>query len=274
MRGRASLVLVLILTILASSVAAFAEEASLRADELRYDPTFQQIRAKGEVSLQREGLSFRSDEAEAFLAEGRFRLWGGVTGRWEERNIDIEASSLRYAEEEGVEVVADGDVLLRRGDDELYCAHVTWRESGFLHLSGGFSAFSGSRAVEAEEAIVEEEAFRILGLERFEDVETGFVLHADRIEGRLEGGRVAEATALGGVEAEFIGADGTPMRLSGSRALYSEARGTLVLSGSTRARQGDRTLEADSLVLHLASRRIEAVGSPKITFILPDRGTP
>ncbi|MBL3593227.1 MAG: hypothetical protein JMJ93_06905 [Synergistaceae bacterium] len=274
MRGRASLVLVLILTILASSVAAFAEEASLRADELRYDPTFQQIRAKGEVSLQREGLSFRSDEAEAFLAEGRFRLWGGVTGRWEERNIDIEASSLRYAEEEGVEVVADGDVLLRRGDDELYCAHVTWRESGFLHLSGGFSAFSGSRTVEAEEAVVEGKVFKILGLKRFEDVEAGFVLHADRIEGRLEGGRVAEATALGGVEAEFIGADGTPMRLSGSRALYSEARGTLVLSGSTRARQGDRTLEADSLVLHLASRRIEAVGSPKITFILPDRGTP
>ncbi|MDD4364339.1 MAG: hypothetical protein PHF19_01230 [Synergistales bacterium] len=264
----------LLLGITLAAGMARADEASLRADELRYDPAFQQIRARGNVSLERRGMTFDAEEAEAFLAEGRFRLWGNVGGRWEERQIEVNASSLTYAEEGGVEVAAEGDVRFRRGDEELLCSRLVWRESGFLHITGGFSAFFEARALEAEEALVEGDSFKILGLKRFEDAQSGLTFRAGRIEGRLEAGRVVEATAIDNVEAEFVGSDGRLMRLSGGRALYSEARGTLVLSGSALARQADRSLRADSLVLHLASRRIEALGAPKITFSLPEKEAP
>ncbi len=265
----------LLLGITLAAGMARADEAFLRADELRYDPAFQQIRARGNVSLEREGMTFDAEEAEAFLAEGRFRLWGSVGGRWEERQIEVNASSLTYAEEGGVEVAAEGDVHFRRGDEEeLLCSRLIWKESGFLHITGGFSAFFEGRALEAEEALVEGDSFKILGLKRFEDAQSGLTLRAGRIEGRLEAGRVVEASAIDDVEAEFVGSDGRPMRLSGGRALYSEARGTLVLSGSALARQADRSLRADSLVLHLASRRIEALGAPKITFRLPEKEAP
>lgn len=253
---------------------AEGEEASLRAEELRYDPAFQQIRAQGDVVLRKGGMAFDAQEAEGFLAEGRYRLWGGVRGRSEERNVDVEAESLSYREEGGLEVVAEGAVSFRRGDDELRCARLLWRESGLLHATGGVEAFSGPRAVEADEGRIDGDAFRITGLKRYEDAQSGLFFRAAIVEGKLKGGVVVEVTASGSVEARLTGADGGTLRIVGAKALYSQARGTLVVSGSAVARQGERTLRADSLVLHLASRRIEALGSPKITFSLPERGTP
>lgn len=267
-------IVVLLLGTLWAGSLALAEEASLQADELRYDPAFQQVRAQGQVSLRRGGMALDAQEAEGFLAEGRYRLWGGVKGYWAERDVDIEAESLSYREEGGLEVTAEGDVSLRREDGELRCGEVVWRESGFIHVTGGVEAHSGPRAVEADELLVEGEAFSVLGLRRFEDAEGGLVFRAAKVEGRLEGGTVVEATASGPVEALLTGSDGRVMVISGARALYSQERGTLVVSGAALARQEGRTLRADSLVLHLASRRIEALGSPKITFSLPERDKP
>ena len=50
------------------------------------------------------------------------------------------------------------------------------------------------------------------------------------------------------------------MSLRGDRAVYSEERGSVVLSGNVRAVQKGRTLTSDSLVYFPDQNRVEALG--------------
>lgn len=56
--------------------------------------------------------------------------------------------------------------------------------------------------------------------------------------------------------------------LSGNRAVYSKDRGTITVTGKKAVVfQKDRTIRADTLILFLESRRVEAHGSPQIEFL-------
>jgi lipopolysaccharide export system protein LptA len=59
-----------------------------------------------------------------------------------------------------------------------------------------------------------------------------------------------------------------PTRIQGDRAVYSLARGSLVVTGNVSAVQDGRSLRSESLIYFPKQNRVEATGSPQLIFKL------
>lgn len=91
------------------------------------------------------------------------------------------------------------------------------------------------------------------------EIERGTMrLKSDRLEMRLSDDekRIREATATGNVEVR----DGSRVAW-GARGEFSEADGTVILTGAPRLRDGPNELEADTITYLYAERRMRATGN-------------
>ena len=71
---------------------------------------------------------------------------------------------------------------------------------------------------------------------------------------------------------DYVDKDGLKTRVTGDKAVYSKARGTIVVSGNTKAVRSDgKTVTADTMVVHEDTRNIEAKGNSKIVFVVEEK---
>jgi lipopolysaccharide assembly outer membrane protein LptD (OstA) len=253
---------------------ASAEDAVLNADLLRYDPSSRLIRAEGNVRLARPGVELFSRMGEGTVGGDAFKLSGEVRGEMRREGLKIRCDVLTLVDaEKGRQILeASGKVLLTRGEDRVTAARVRWT-SGVPRYSalGDVDARFEAMSIRADEAGRDGERFWGKGVRRYEDRKNRYVLSAAGVEGRILGGAVDEMTAQGDVDLTLQGSRDESVRVTGDKGVFSRDRGTVVISGSAKAVQEGRTVSAGSLVLHLDSNRIEALGRPQVIFTLPGR---
>ncbi|MDO9508848.1 MAG: LptA/OstA family protein [Thermovirgaceae bacterium] len=124
----------------------------------------------------------------------------------------------------------------------------------------------------ADLVIVEEPGGQHLtarSVKRFHDSVRKITMRSSLMEGTLRGGEFSDLVATGNVVADAVAADGAPIRVTGSKAVYSKAKDTMIFTGSAVATQKNRTLTAETFTIHLESGRIEAVGNPQMVVDLP-----
>ena len=258
----------------AMALPSAAQEMTLQADSLDYDPARGVVRAAGNVTLTRDGVVLVAPNGEGAVGGGEFHLWGKVSGAWKDRGMDLKADDVTFRDGGSGRLEAKGNALLVSGGDRLEADLLTWPLGSHSDssASGNVRGSFGERAFRAASFERQGADITVREVAEMADPVLRGSLSAPLIRGKLAGSELESLEASGGVTMKMDrGSDG-PVKVTGQKALYSRARGTLVVSGSARAVQKDRIISADSIVLHMESGRIEALGSPKLTFPLGGEG--
>ena len=224
--------------------AAFAQEVKLTADSMQYDSASGYFTASENVKILREGIVATAKKAEGNMNGGELNLIGDVhiSGVWQDEKVDIKGQ------------VLTGYLRDPRG----------------VSFKGTVQGFWGSRRIDAEDLSTRGETFSVAKLRRYADSAEGLSFSCNSIEGKLKDGEIVEFTAVGAFKFISSPKKGTPTEIRGDKAVYSKARGSLVVNGNVSAVQNGRSLRSDSLVYFPAQNRIEATGKPQLIFKLDE----
>jgi len=220
--------------------AAFAQEVKMTADSMEYDSASGYFTASGGVTIVREGLTATAAKAEGNMNDGRIDLIGDVriSGEWEGDKVDMKG--------------------------QVFTGYLK-EPTGFT-LKGTVTGEWGSRSIEAEELGTRGEKFSVTGLVRYADSSEGYSFSCRTAEGLLDGGTIVEFTGTGAFRLRSTPRKGATTEIRGDKAVFSKARGTIVVHGNVSAVQDGRSLASESLVYFTAQNRIEATGSPQLIF--------
>ena len=125
----------------------------------------------------------------------------------------------------------------------------------------------GDYFIDADEVARNGEQFWAQNIRRYEDRTRRIGISASKASGLLRRGSVIELISSGSFVLNLADRKGAVTTITGDKGVYSQDRGTLVITGGVRAIQEGRSLSAGSIVYHLDSGRLEALGErPTITF--------
>ncbi len=262
----------LLLLALVSAVAyAATGTANLTANTMRYDPESGEIRVQGDVHLSRSDCELFGDTGLG-NANGRdFEVQGNVRGTFidDGNSVDIVCAFIRLSNEQTTPVrrmiTASGDVVLTRNEDRITASYLSWSMDREDYTARGDVIGNFERYyIDTDELVRVGDDFSARNVRRYEDHERTMSLQADRVNGRLSSGRVAELIADGNVVVDSPDETGKMARVTGNRGVYSFARGTIVISGNAIVEQDARRLHAGNIVYHLDSGRVEALDRPSL----------
>ena len=257
---------------------------TLSADDIQYNVNTGDARAKGRVVITREGSVLKGDEAEGNTDKEIMTIRGNVSGNFPEQQATLKSESATWTGDKTKKtdgtVEAFGDVLLTRAPkDRLNADYVLW-EIGTENYKarGNVDGIMQNKILKAAEATRTGDKFWARDVRRYEDLAEKFALSAKTVEGRLakdakSGEEVLqEMVADKNVVFDYVDREGLKTRVTGDKAVYSKARGTVVISGNTKAVRSDgKTVTADTMVVHEDTRNIEARGNSKIVFVVEEK---
>ena len=247
-------------------------ETTLKADALSYNPATKKMVATGNVRLVRADGELSGQRGEGDVGANHFLIEGSVRGSFPKEGISLESDILELTVSKDRKILEGrGHVRLLRGEDRLNADKLRWivGEDSYRG-TGNVTAQFETHSIDADEVGRDGDHFWGKTVRRYEDKKQRFTLKANRVNGTIQNQDVTELIAEGGLSMRVVGKKEKPLTITGKKGVYSKARGTLVVSGGARAVQDDRVVEAENLVLHLDSKRIEALGKPQITFTLQD----
>jgi lipopolysaccharide export system protein LptA len=261
-----------VLLVFVLALAAWGEKVRLSADTMRYEPGEATFSVEGDVRILRGESLLTADRGSGKSDGSFFELEGSVTCEMPERELRFSCEKIFYYPREASRIEAFGKVEARQGENLFRASEILWRLGDIPHYTASGDVYGawGDRNFEAGLATRKGDQFWVKKMRRFEDARAGVRIQAPVLEGQLQKDEVVEIIASGGVVMETLGARGTSIRITGQKCVYSLARGTLVVSGGAYAQQGDRTMKAESLVLRLDTRVIEAKGQPQLVFTVGD----
>jgi lipopolysaccharide assembly outer membrane protein LptD (OstA) len=261
--------------ILASAnFADAAAGATLSADSMNYDPVTKSVTAEGNVHYASPDGELFGDRGVGYTDGRTFELIGGVRGSFATRSMDI---SCEYMEMETAggslrrrKITATGDVRLARPDGKVFAQKLMWElDRDNYRAEGGVVIDFGSYFVDSDDAARNGEQFWAHNIRRYEDRVRRLSMSASKASGIISGNGIAELVAEGALVMEIEDLKGAKTRITGASGVFSQDRGTIVVSGGASAVQDGRSLNAGSIVYHLVSGRVEALGDrPTITFEL------
>jgi lipopolysaccharide export system protein LptA len=259
------------MTICAAAVIA-ADEATLVADTLRYDPATGVVAAAGNVHITNIDGEIFGNAGSGATNGSKFEIHGNVRGHYRDKDGGIVNFSCAEATVEGPDnsnkvVTASGDVKLDRGKDNLSARVVVWnteiiKYSAEGNVLGEFEAYS----VDADVVSRDVDKFAARTVRKFYERDRKITMSAAKADGILKGEAVSEMIADGSVVITMPDKDGVMTRATGNRAIYSLDRGTVVLSGRASITQTGRVLHSDNIVYFMDTGHIDAQGNPSITF--------
>ncbi|MEG1824098.1 MAG: hypothetical protein RR501_04895 [Cloacibacillus sp.] len=286
----AALLLAAICALTASAVFAAVQpvpgktQSTLSADDIQYNVNTNEAHAKGNVIVKREGSTLTGAEAHGNTEKEIMTISGGVSGDFPEKGVKLVADSATWTGDKTKKtdgtVEAFGKVLLTRAPkDRLNADYVLWQlGTEDYKARGSVDGVFENRALKAAEATRTGNKFWARDVKRYEDMIQKFVLSAKTLDGVLvkdeKTGQetLQEMTADKNVVFDYVDKEGLKTRVTGDKALYSKARGTIVVSGNSKAVRSDgKVVTADTMVMHEDTRNIEAKGNSKITFIVDDK---
>lgn len=259
----------------------------LSANDIKYNVNTGDARATGSVVIKREGATLWGDEAEGNTNDEIMTLRGNVRGEFPEQEATLKSESATWTGDKTKrtdgQVEAFGGVRLTRGaEDYLNADYVRW-EPGTENYEarGKVDGLLEKKILKADEARRRGNKFWASGVSRYEDLVEKFTISARTVEGTLapdpQTGREAlsDMVADRNVVLDYVDKEGLKTRVTGDKAVYSKARGTIVVSGNTKAvRSDDKTVTADTMVVHEDTRVIEAKGNSQIIFVVEEEEKP
>lgn len=269
---------ILIALVLLAATVAMCESAvnvNLTADSMRYNPDSGEIKAFGNVHIKRPDGELFGDSGSGNSNGREFELRGNVKGHFVSDDVDISCDFLKLSSTGTApvrrEATASGDVLLTRASDRISAMRLSWEIGGVKYSAAGsvlgdFETYS----IDADEAGRDGEKFWAVGVRRYEDMERGIAMSANKIDGITDGDRIVELVASGSVVMDSRDDKGKPSRVTGNKGVFSVARGTLVVSGNATATQEGRRLIAGNIVYYLDGGRIEALDRPSLVIEMPE----
>lgn len=255
---------------------AMAAQSVLTADEMDYDPATGEISASGAVTLTRQDGVISGDFGRGTADGRRFEINGSVTGSirldGSSEPVIITCGSLVMTTSGDERTIAAHDgACASRGEDYVRAETLSWQPgTGSYLASGSVDAHFGSHELAADEALRTGSEFKASGVRRYSDTKNRYTMSARTVEGKIGPDGISEVVADGAVDIEAIGADDEPVSISGSRAIYSTARGTLVISGGAAVVQHGRRLDAGSVVYWLEDGHVEALSRPSLVIQFDD----
>lgn len=242
--------------------------ADLTADLMNYDPSTGAVRVSGNVLIERDDGEIRADEGAGLLDGSRFELAGNIAGSFttDEGEVALTCDFVTMSAVSGDRtVIATGGVVMMRGNDRIESETLQWSPGGkHYKAAGGVVGRFMSYSIDADEMTRSGDEFSALGVRRYEDGARGMTLCADSVDGIIKDEQVVEMTAKGAVELESYGDEHGSTTVSGNSAVFSVARGTIVVSGNAIVMQAGRVLNAGSVVYHLDTGRVEANDRPTL----------
>ena len=272
---------VLACLLVSCAVLFAADQGVLTANTITYDSNTKIINAARNVLLTRGQSKVRGDAGQGSPEKSVFEISGNVSGLFPEYNVELKsANSLQWREKSGA---SSGGVVEARGSvhiigtaaagDFLKANYVRW-ESGTenYRARGGVDMRWEGRILKAAEAQRTGNTFLALKVTRYEDIAQKTVMSAERVDGKIRDNVVQDVVATGNVKMDYVDDNGFKTHLTGAKAVYSMIKDTVVVSGGAKAVRSDgKTVSSETMILHVESKNIEAVGSAKITFTLDDK---
>lgn len=260
------------------------KQSTISADDIQYNVNTGEAHAVGNVILTYGAAVLKGDEAEGNTSDQTITIRGNVDGNFPEERITLKSEIVTWTgnktgKTEGI-VEASGNVVLTRGEsDRLSADWVQW-EPGTDNYSarGNVDSIFEKKILKANLATRKGDKFWARSVRRYEDIVQKFALSAKSVEGRFVTDKKSgqdvlhELTADGNVVMDYKDNEGLTTRVSGDKAVYSRARGTIVVSGNTKATRSDgKTVTADTMVVHDDTRVIEAIGNSRIVFTIEEK---
>lgn len=231
----------------ASDTANLPDKASLSANRMRFDSGTGDFLATGNVVIVADGLTVTAPRGTGNVERREVLFDEGViaSGDWQGDRIDLRAGSMELSFGEPPSCKMVKGVRGGVGTITLDADRVTLIGRGGLSPSG-----------EDHQTKV-----WLVNARRVEDRSMGIAFGAGAMEGLIRDGVLVSMTAKSKVWIEGRpNRTGDVVSLNGDKAIYSEERGSVVLSGNVRAVQKGRTLTSDSLVYFPEQNRVEALG--------------
>ncbi len=257
------------LLIHAQALSCCADELTLTADSLSYDPGTLSITALKNVHFKHPDGELFGDKGTGYTDGRDFEMRGNVRGVFKKESLNISCYHLKLqTDSENTKkrrVTAAGGVKLTRGSDKLAAKSVVWVvDSDRYKATGSVLASFDSHFIDADEAARDGEKFWARGIRKYEERSKQFSMSAERANGLMKKGDVVELTATGSLVLKMADDKGKVTKVTGDKGIFSKARGTLVVTGNATAVQEGRSLTADSVVYWLESKKIEALGNAKM----------
>ena len=228
--------------------SAMPDQATLSANRMRFDAETGDFIADGNVIITAGDLKLSAPEGSGNVDKRIVNFDKGIiaSGKWYGDKVNLTAGkvSISFADIPNCNFI--GGVKGSMGTMKLDADRLT------ITGAGGVDKPSGKDT---------QTKFWITKAHNIEDSSRGLSFGADSVEGFLRAGDLHELTAK-----KSVWLKGRPksqeeaVSLKGDHALYSLARGSVVMSGHVVAIQGGRTLRSDSVVYFPDQNRVEALG--------------
>ena len=228
--------------------ASLPDKATLSANRMRFDAYTGDFLADGDVNIQAGEFNVKAPIGTGNVERREVNFDKGITasGKWQGDKVDLKAGKLLLSFANVPTCKFQNGVKGGIGSMRIDADRLT--VSGF----GGVDEPSGKDR---------QTKFWLVKVRNLEDKSQGMSFGADSVEGVMKYGELQEMTANKGVWLRGRPKNkGDAVSLKGDHALYSLARGSVVVSGHVVAVQGGRTLRSDSVVYFPEQNRVEALG--------------
>lgn len=227
---------------------AMPDQATLSANRMRFDAETGDFLAEGNVVITAGELRLTAPEGSGNVDTRIINFTQGITasGKWYGEKVSLRAGKVSLSFQDIPSCRFTGGVKGSMGTMNFDADGLT------LTGAGGIDRPSGNDT---------QTKFWITNARNLEDTSRGLSFGAASVEGLLRAGDLHELTAKKNVWLKGRPkSQGDPVSLKGDNALYSLARGSVVVSGHVVAVQGGRTLRSDSVVYFPEQNRVEALG--------------
>ena len=224
------------------------ESATLSANRMRFDAVTGDFLADGNVTITAGELNVEAPVGSGNVDRREINFDEGIkaSGKWQGDKIDLNAGKLELS-----------------FYDIPTCNFMNGVRGGIgtMRLDADRLILTGLGGISDPSATDTQTKFWIVNAKNLEDTSRGLSFGANTVEGVLRDGDLHEMTADKSVWLKGKPkSKGDAVSLKGDHALYSLARGSVVVSGHVVAVQGGRTLKSDSVVYFPEQNRVEALG--------------
>lgn len=224
------------------------DQATLSANRMRFDAETGDFLAEGNVIITAGDLKLSAPEGSGNADKRIIHFDKGITasGKWYGDKVSLKSGKVSLSFQDIPSCKFQNGVKGSMGTMNLDAAGLT------ITGRGGIDEPSGKDT---------QTKFWITKARNIEDTSRGLSFGAESIEGLLRAGDLHELTAKKNVWLKGRPkSQEDPVSIKGDNALYSLARGSVVVSGHVVAVQGGRTLRSDSVVYFPDQNRVEALG--------------
>ena len=238
------------------------DKVTLSANRMRFDSQTGDFLAEGNVIIKAGELTVTAPKGTGNVERQEIFFNSGIKayGKWQGDKIDLNANKVELSLHDDPVCRLEGNVKGGFATAKFDADKVT------LIGTGGITGLSqpSNRNNQTK--------FWVVNARNLEDTAKKIAFGAGNIEGVIRRGTLQDLTAKknvwlkgrpGASKAKNSSqklSSNEPVNLRGDNAVYSLARGSVVLTGNVSAVQGGRTLKSDTLVYFPDQNRVEAMG--------------